>query len=171
MSLFLNKWRIGCVAILWLACGASPSHAMTLRDLFQDPSLTPESLIRRFANFKFKLIDGVQPRPVFLASQTGDCDDFATLAADVLRAKGYTPHLVAVFMAKQTHVVCYVAETGVYLDYNNRGKAVPLVPTNGRLADIANKVALSFHSTWRCVSEYTSKNGIQRTISTEFPQS
>lgn len=171
MNLFLNKWRIGHVTLLFLACGATPVHAMTLRDLFRDASLTPESLIRRFANFKFKLIDGVQPPSEFLASQTGDCDDFATLAADVLSKKGYTPHLIAVFMEKQTHVVCYVPEVGAYLDYNNRGKTFPLAPTNGRLADIANKVALSFHSSWRCVSEYTSKHGIQHTISTEFPQS
>lgn len=168
VNLFLNKWGM-ILVLFWLAGSVSPLHAMTLNDLRQDAHLTPVSLIHRFGNFKFKLIDGVQPHSEFLASQTGDCDDFATLAADVLREKGYSTHLVVVFMEKQVHVVCYVAEAGAYLDYNNRKKASPLVPTNGALADIAGKVAQSFHASWRCVSEYTYKNGIQHTIATDFP--
>lgn len=169
VDLFLNNWRL-CLVLFWLAGSASPLHAMTLNDLRQDAGLTPESLIRRFANFRFKLIDGVQPHSEFLASQTGDCDDFATLAADVLREKGYSTHLIAVFMERQVHVVCYVAEAKAYLDYNNRKQASPLVPTNGTLTDIAGKVARSFHAAWHCVFEYTYKNGIQHTIATDFPQ-
>ncbi len=169
VALFLNKRRMSLI-LFWLAVSVSSLHAMTLNDLRHDASLTPESLIRRFANFKFKLIDGVQPRSEFLGSQTGDCDDFATLAADVLHEKGYRTHLVSVFMEKQVHVVCYVAEAGAYLDYNNRKKASPLVPTNGALADIAGKVAQSFRAAWRCASEYTYKNGVQHTIATDFPQ-
>jgi hypothetical protein len=168
LKLFLNRWRVSLV-FFWLAGSFAPLHAMTLNDLRRDASLTPESLIRRFANFKFKLIDGVQPHSDFLASQTGDCDDFATLAADVLREKGYSTHLIAVFMEKQVHVVCYVTEAKAYLDYNNRKKASPLVPTSGALSDIAGKVAQSFHAPWRCVSEYTYNNGVQHTITTDFP--
>ncbi|MDB6121894.1 MAG: hypothetical protein JWQ71_887, partial [Pedosphaera sp.] len=118
---------------------------------------------------KFKLFDEVQPRKVFLASQQGDCDDFATLAADVLHEKGYTTRLIAVFMEKQVHVVCYVKEVGAYLDYNNRKKPSPLVPTNGRLADIAGKVARSFHQPWMSVLEYTYKNGVKHTVMADFP--
>src|SRR5258708_7730259 len=125
MILILNSWRI-VLALFLVTCGSPALKAMTLKDLRADVKLTPESLIRRFAKFKFKLIDGVQRREVFLASQTGDCDDFATLAADVLREKGYHTHLVAVFMEQQVHVVCYVAEAAAYLDYNNRKLASPL---------------------------------------------
>ncbi|MDB6067947.1 MAG: hypothetical protein JWR26_4155 [Pedosphaera sp.] len=167
MRLILNRW----LAVLALVVGveASPAiHAFTTKDLLADAKLTPDALIRKFAKFKFKLIDGVQPREEFLASQTGDCDDFATLAADVLAQKGYRTQLVAVFMEQQVHVVCYVADTKTYLDYNNRSLASPLVATNGSLTDIAGKVAKSFHAGWRCVSEYTFKNGVQRTTKTEF---
>lgn len=157
------------VLVMLAAAGASPAvHAFTTKDLLADTKLTPEGFIRKFAKFKFKLIDGVQPREEFLASQTGDCDDFATLAADVLAERGYRTHLVAVFMERQVHVVCYVAEAKAYLDYNNRSLASPLVATDGGLPDIAGKVAKSFHSAWRCVSEYTFKNGVQRTVKTEF---
>lgn len=147
---------------------ARPVHAMTLNELRGDAKLTPESLARRFANFKFKLFDQVQPREVFLSTQTGDCDDFATLAADVLREKGYSTRLIAVFMEKQAHVVCYVKETGAYLDYNNRGKAVPLVSTDGHLSDVADKVAKSFHAAWSGVMEYTFKDGVKKVVRMEF---
>lgn len=141
---------------------------MTLKELQADAHLTPAALLRRFAPFKFKLSDQVQSPAVFLTSETGDCDDFATLAADVLREKGYGTHLIAVFMEQQVHVVCYVTEAKAYLDYNNRRQLFPLVPTNGSLADIAAKVAQSFHTTWRCVSEYTRQNGLQHTLRTDF---
>jgi hypothetical protein len=167
MQLFLNKSR-ATLACLCLFCLVPSAKAMTLRELRADGQLTPERLLRRFAHFKFKLFDGVQPRAQFLAAEAGDCDDFATLAADVLREKGYHTRLIAVFMPTQVHVVCHVAEAKAYLDYNNRRQASPLVPTDGSLADIAGKVARSFHTTWRCVSEYTFKNGLQHTVQTDF---
>jgi hypothetical protein len=169
MNLILNKWRAAFL-ILLLVFSASYSRALTVDELRADAKLTPESLIRRFSSFKFKLFDAVQPRNVFLSTQTGDCDDFATLAADVLREKGYSTHLIAVFMEKEVHVVCYIKGVGAYLDYNNRKKASPLVPTNGSLSDIATKVAQSFNDPWSSVLEYTLKNGIQQTVATDFPQ-
>lgn len=156
--------------LLLLTCGTTSLPAMTWNDFRNDRTLTPENLIRKFANFKFKLFDAVQSRDTFLSTQIGDCDDFATLAADALREKGYTTKLVAVFTAKQAHVVCYVKEAGAYLDYNNRKKPSPLVPTDGSLADIARKVARSFGAPWCSVLEYTFKNGVKRAVATDFPQ-
>ena len=63
----------------------------------------------------------------FLAGKAGDCDDFATLAAEVLRGKGYTTRLVVVHMEREVHVVCYVNEIKGYLDYNRRHEAHPVV--------------------------------------------
>jgi hypothetical protein len=165
--LFLNR-ALAALVCLSVAGGVGPLNALTLTELKADVRLTPEALLRRFAQFKFKLFDGVQPREKFLASEKGDCDDFATLAADVLREKGYHTRLIAVFMPTQVHVVCAVTETKAYLDYNNRGLTSPLVPTDGSLADIAEKVARSFHTSWRCVSEYTVDKGVQQTLRTDF---
>ena len=171
MSLNLNKWGATLALLLLGAAFWAPRlNAVTLKELRDDAKLTPETLMHRFANFKFRLSDEVQPRNIFLASQTGDCDDFATLAADVLREKGYGAHLIAVFMERQVHVVCYVAEATAYLDYNNRKKASPLVSTNGRLPDMADQVAQSFRSTWSCVMEYTFQNGLRHPVATEFRQ-
>jgi hypothetical protein len=169
MTKLLKKCLL-TLAVSLLILGAHPLHAMTTAELQNDSKLTPESLLHRFAGFDFKLFDEVQPRDVFLSTQTGDCDDFATLAADVLRQKGYTTHLIAVFMAKQTHVVCYVKEAGAYLDYNNRRKASPLVPTSGTLQDIAGKVARSFRTRWSSVMEFTFEHGIRKAGAMDFPQ-
>ena len=97
----------------------------------------------------------------------GDCDDFATLAAVLLAHRGYTPHLVAVFMEKQVHVVCYVTQTNNYLDYNHR-KDRTLVPSTGTLDDIADKVASSFRSRWYSVSEFTFDGSARQFVRTEF---
>lgn len=149
---------------------ASASKAITIQDLENDAHLTPETLIRRFSNFKFKLLADLQKREDFLASESGDCDDFATLSADILKAKGYNTRLIAVHMARQFHVVCYVEEIKGYLDYNNRSKTTPIVPSNGSLEDIANKVALSFHSSWSSVSEFAYQNGVRQIIALDFFQ-
>ena len=66
-------------------------------------------------------------------------------------------------MEQQVHVVCYVKEAGAYLDYNYRKKPSPLVPTNGKLTDIATKVARSFHQPWVSVLQYTYQNGVKHT--------
>ncbi|MDB6108973.1 MAG: hypothetical protein JWR69_723 [Pedosphaera sp.] len=169
MTEVLKKWPL-TLAMFLLINGAQQLHALTLPELQHDRHLTPESLLHRFSGFEFKLFDEVQPRDKFLATQTGDCDDFATLAAEVLRQKGYTTRLIAVFMTQQTHVVCYVKEAGAYLDYNNRKKASPLVPTSGALPDIAAKVARSFRTPWTSVMEFTFEHGIRKAGAMDFPQ-
>lgn len=143
---------------------------VTLQDLLNAPSLTPEAFAQHFADFQFELREKVQSPEVFLANKRGDCDDFAVLASDVLKLKGYTPRLVVVFMPKDIHVVCYIEETKSFLDFNRRNLSAPTVPSDGSLPDIADKVAKSFRSKWHCVSEFTFKNGARQFVFTDFPQ-
>lgn len=152
------------LALLFITAAAVP--ALTLEELQHDATLTPERLAARFANFKFELRPEVQPARQFLARGAGDCDDFATLAADVLRAKGYTPHLIEIRMPGYLHAVCYIEETRSYLDFNVRAASRPAVPCNGSLTDIARKVARSFNTEWTAVSEFSWRNGDERTLQT-----
>lgn len=139
-----------------------------MQELRDDSFLTPETFARHFADFKFKLLEQVQPPEQFLATKTGDCDDYATLAADILKSKGYHTKLVVVFMPKDIHVVCYVQEAKGYLDFNARVLTNPIIPCDGSLVDIAEKVAESFRSKWYCVSEFTFENGNRRFVYTDF---
>jgi hypothetical protein len=97
----------------------------------------------------------VQDHGIFVASKSGDCDDYATLAADVLSKAGYTPRLIAVRMKGETHVVCYIEETKSYLDYNCRKDQEKLVPCSTVLTDIARYVAASFSKDWVATYEFT----------------
>ena len=144
------------------------ANTVTLADLRADPKLTPERLMAYFADFKFELGRQVRQPETFLANRSGDCDDFATLAADLLREKGYSTRLVAVFMPHDVHVVCYVAESHSYLDYNRRKQAAPLVTCKGDLESIATSVAESFRSPWRSASEFTFRDGGRHFVSTVF---
>jgi hypothetical protein len=145
-----------------------PARAATLEQLRSDPNLTPERFASYFKDFTFQLLEKVQPPDVFLATRNGDCDDYATLAADVLKEKGYTTKLVVVFMPRDIHVVCYVAETRSYLDFNLRHGPVRTVPSDGSLQDIAEKVSQHFHATWYCASEFTFRNGTRHFVYTDF---
>ena len=126
---------------------------LTLQHLKSLPDLTPESFLKLFKDFKFKLGEVIQSADLFLASKEGDCDDFAFLASQVLREKGYSTRVIAVFMDKEVHVVCYVAEAKAFLDYNYRKRPSPLEPSDGTLTDIAGKVAKQFKTHWWSVSE------------------
>ncbi len=160
--------RVALAAIL-MFFGGRAAEAVTLSELRADRELTPERLMRYFADFKFELGREVRKPEVFLAAKAGDCDDFATLAADLLREKGYTTRLVAVFMPRDVHVICYVKETNSYLDYNCRKKPSPLVKCDGELSAIAASVAQSFRTQWRSASEFTMEaGGARRFVMTEF---
>ncbi|HEX5220553.1 MAG TPA: hypothetical protein VFZ59_13365 [Verrucomicrobiae bacterium] len=137
-------------------------QAVTLEQLRQEQDLTPDRLIRYFRDFKFQLGEKVQPPEIFLAAQSGDCDDFASLAADILREKKYTTRLIAVFMDGQTHVICYVEEIKGYLDYNHRQDLTAVQATTGDLEDMADKVAAFFRLPWRSVGEVTYQAGERR---------
>jgi hypothetical protein len=158
------------VAALLFCALVSPlltANALTLQDLQMDAQLTPARLMEYFSDFEFKIRPHLQNPADFLANKCGDCDDFANLTALVLKAKGYTPRIFVVSMERATHVVCFVAETQSYLDYNHRHDRV-LVPSTGTLSDIAQKVASSFKSRWYSVSEVTFSEGVRRFIRTEF---
>jgi hypothetical protein len=134
---------------------AASASAVTLAELRNAPKMTPELFASYFKDFEFKFHDDVQDFNVFLRTRSGDCDDYATLAADVLSRHGYTPRLVAVRMEGETHVVCYIVETRSYLDYNFRNSSTPLIPSDGSLTDIARKVSQSFNRGWLATYEFT----------------
>jgi hypothetical protein len=159
---------LGGLAVLSFLAPACLARTVTLAELRADPKLTPERLMGYFADFKFELGHQVRQPETFLANRSGDCDDFATLAADLLREKGYSTRLVVVFMPQDVHVVCYVAESHSYLDYNRRKQASPLVKCEGDLGAIAASVAESFRSTWRSASEFTFRDGGRHFVSTVF---
>ncbi|MBI4326299.1 MAG: transglutaminase domain-containing protein [Chloroflexi bacterium] len=152
--------RLPLLFLLWSL--TAPLSAATLSDLRRDAQLTPQRFARYFADFSYKFHAEVQPAEAFLATQSGDCDDYATLAAEILREKGYTTRLIAVRMRTQAHVVCYVEETKSYLDYNNRSYLVRTVSSGGSIRDIARKVAKSFDAEWTSASEFTFRSGVKR---------
>jgi len=139
---------------------------VTLEDLRADPDLNPKRLMSKFCRFKFELHGEVQAPEVFLATERGDCDDFATLAAMVLREKGYHTRLITVRMPGLTHVVCYVGEVESYLDYNNRIYMRSLVKAKPDINDIAGKVAKAFDSDWTSASEFIYTNQVKVLLST-----
>ena len=140
------------------------SFGLTLEQLRQS-DLTPQTFAALFTGFEFKFHDEIQSPDTFLATASGDCDDFATLAAKVLKEKGYTTRLIAVRMPKIVHVVCYVEESHGYLDYNNRATSA-LVRSESEISQIAGEVANSYGLSWSSASEFTREQGINRLVRT-----
>jgi hypothetical protein len=139
---------------------------LTLDELQNVRQLTPEVFARFFRDFEFKYHDHVQAPEMFLATQSGDCDDYATLASQVLKQHGYSPRLIAVRMAGLVHVVCYIPEVNAYLDYNQRSSPSALVRSGAQLADVARSVARSYSAKWVSASEFTYESGVKRLIAT-----
>lgn len=127
---------------------------------------TPEQFVRNFAQFKFSYHEKIQDPQVFLSTKSGDCDDFATLAAVALAKSGYTTRLFAVRMKGETHVVCYVPKAQSYLDYNNRADRNPLVTSDGSLRDVADKVAESFGRDWLAAYEFSYREKMKWLVNT-----
>jgi hypothetical protein len=142
------------------------NFGLTLDDLRRSPDLTPATFASHFHNFEFAFRREVQRPEAFLASKSGDCDDFSTLAAAVLREKGYTPRLISIRMPGVTHVVCYIEETGAYLDYNFRNSSGALVRSGSSVAEIAESVARSYNLKWNSASEFTFDSGVKRLVHT-----
>jgi hypothetical protein len=147
---------------------ALPSFALTLQDLRNQEKLTPAEFAHHFRSFQFSFRKEVQRPEVFLATRSGDCDDFSTLAAAVLRHYGYTPRLISVRMPGVTHVICYIEETNSYLDYNNRSAGNFLVPCGNTLAEMAESVARSYRLKWTSASEFTFEKRQKRLVKTIF---
>jgi len=161
---FFSRILIGVLSLSGLFSQATPGSAITLNELRRVPNMTPEIFASYFSNFEFKFHDEVQDHEKFLASKSGDCDDYATLAADVLGRNGYTPRLIAVRMKGETHVVCYINETKSYLDYNCRKDEMKTVPCSGEIKDIARKVAKSFDRDWVATYQFTYSEGVKRLV-------
>lgn len=145
----------GCLALgCLIATGfCAMAHAGALSALAGQADLTPEKLIRSFAEFTFELSAQPQDAETFLQRRRGDCDDFAILASRLLTERGYKTKLVAVMMAQETHVVCYVKEARGFLDFNHRADAHPVLASDGSLEDIAQKVAGDFRARWQMAAE------------------
>ena len=153
-------------ASVCLLLSAMQTHALTLERLHNDATLTPHTFALHFSKFRFAFHAEVQKPEDFIASESGDCDDYSTLAAAELSARGYHPRLIAVRMPHVVHVVCYFAEANGYLDYNKRAKGSGIVASGSSLNEIADSVAKSFTSSWRSVSEFTYQDGVKRLVST-----
>jgi len=159
-----------CACTCVSACLLSAAlRAATLDQIEKAPNLTPQQFANFFRNFEFKFHSEVQPPEIFLSSQSGDCDDYSILAAQVLRKYGYTPRLIAVRMPKIIHVVCYIEESHAYLDYNLRSSAQPLVLSSGDISDVARNVAKSYGAKWSSASEFTFQQGAKRLVQTVIP--
>jgi hypothetical protein len=140
--------------------------AVTLNDFRSDPHLDPKRLIKRVANFAYELNAEVQEPEQFLKRERGDCDDFATFASLVLAEKKYQPRLISVRMPGMTHVVCYVTEDLIYLDFNNRIYFRPLEKSGPEVRAIADKVCKSFDCSWTTASEFIYTNRVKIMVQT-----
>jgi hypothetical protein len=157
------------VGIFSLLLRAS-SSAITVDELRGIPELTPQKFASYFSGFEFRYHDRIQSPDLFLATESGDCDDYATLAASILKERGYTPRLITVRTPKVIHVVCYIEETHSYLDYNNRSFMHRTVSASSDIPEIASKVAKSYHTNWTSATEFTYESGAKRLVKTIVPE-
>jgi hypothetical protein len=145
----------GTLSLLGLIAFSLNCRGVTMEELRSERGLTPLQFAHYFANFEFKFHPEVQPHNQFLRTRSGDCDDYATVAADALARHGWTPRMIAIRMKGATHVVCYIQELRGYLDYNMRKEQNPLVPCDPEITAIATSVAKSFGRNWVATYEFT----------------
>ena len=152
---------------LLLLCLPLTLLAVTLDELLTTEKMTPKKFASYFKDFEYKFHAEIQPVQVFLETRNGDCDDYALLADNVLRKHGFTTKLVSIRMpGLLTHVVCYVVEEKVYLDFNNRVYLSRTEKAGPDLREIAQKVARSFEANWTSVSEFTYRDGVKELVQT-----
>lgn len=144
----------------------SDARAISFEELHNDATLAPQTFARHFANFRYAFHADVQDSRDFLKTEAGDCDDYSTLAASELAARGYHPRLISIRMKNVVHVVCYIAESNGYLDYNKRSHGTGIVPCGPDLASVADSVGKSFKLPWSSVSEFTYNERVKRLVST-----
>lgn len=142
-------------------------QGLDLAELRKDPELTPKKLMSEVREFQFKFGGKLKNPDEFLLSRSGDCDDFAVMADLALRPKGYDTRLVGIQMPGAAHIVCYVIDDRVYLDYNNRIYFMNLIRCDASIRAVATKVAKSFRANWTTASEYVYQGNQQlRAIAT-----
>jgi len=155
------------IRILVCSClFAISTRGVTLEQIDGSPNLTPEHFASFFRSFAFRFHAEVQSSETFLATESGDCDDYAILASNVLHHHGYSPRLIAIRMPQIVHVVCYIPETNSYLDYNLRARSTGLVECRPEIAEIARSVARSYGAKWSSASEFTFQDGAKRLVET-----
>ena len=144
-------WGLVLAALLFPGAMAG----LTLKELNDDPKLNPKRFASHFSEFAFELNLPIQAPETFLRRRCGDCDDYAVLADLVLKPKGFTTRLIQVKLAGQIdHAVCYVTESGAYLDYNNRTVFFTLARSGATVREIAAKVADSLELNWTSAFEF-----------------
>jgi hypothetical protein len=142
-------------AAIWTVA-FTPLNATTAAQLLSDPKLTPKQFAAYFETFEYEFGSEVQSPSEFLSRRKGDCDDYAILADHVLKRNGYATRLIHVrVVGRIAHAVCYVTESGAYLDYNNRKYFLNLQRCGRTLRAIATKVADSLEANWTTASEFT----------------
>lgn len=150
-------------SLLVLVFCATTTSAMRVEHLHRESKLTPKKFSRMFAEFDYKLFDYVQAPNDFLRTQKGDCDDYACLADEVLRPKGFETRLVHIRLVGMiSHAVCYITENGAYLDYNNRNVFFTMTRSDPSLRKIAAKVAHSLNANWTSAFEFEFSYADQR---------
>jgi hypothetical protein len=143
---------------LWftaLVLSATVSGALNVNNLHRDPALTPKKFSRLFDKFGYELFHNVQPPDEFLRKKSGDCDDYACLADEVLAPKGFDTRLIHIrLVGMVSHAVCYVTDDRAYLDYNNRNVFFTMSKSDPSLRKIATKVARSLKANWTSAFEF-----------------
>lgn len=159
-ALHPRSWWLTRVT-LWLCIAATgaaaplSADAVTLPELVDNPKINAKKFASYFGNFAFEFNSAIQPPDVFLARERGDCDDYAVLADFVLKKHGFGTRLIHVRLAgRVAHAVCYVSESGAYLDYNNRAVFFTLARSSADIREIATKVANSLQGNWTTASEF-----------------
>src|SRR3954470_24954104 len=97
LPLLLSLSVAGCL----LLC--PNGRAISFEDLHKDATLTPQTFAHHFSKFRFAFHADIQKPEDFLRAEAGDCDDYATLAASELAARGYHPRLVAIRLKGLVH--------------------------------------------------------------------
>ena len=163
---WLRRWILAALAAVTMF-GLGAGDPVTLPELLSAQGMTSKKFASYFSDFTYTYRESVQPPEVFLARRDGDCDDYAVLADLVLSQHRLTTRLVHVRLAGLVaHVVCFVVEDKVYLDYNNRVYLVKAEKCAPNLREVAGKVAKSFSANWTSVSEFTWSNGLKRVVRT-----
>jgi len=149
--------------------------AVTHSELLRDPKMNAKRFANHFEYFRYEYCPDILPVDVFLATEAGDCDDYAVLADEVLRRHNFSTLLIHVRLAGMVaHAVCYVQENKAYLDYNNRAVFFTLSRSGPSLREIADKVARSLEANWTTASifAYSYDTGVKtmtRTIAKTDP--
>ncbi len=93
--------------------------------------------------------------------------DYAILADQVLKPKGYPTRLIAVRMPGLAYqAVCYVTPEKAYLHYDDRTYCMNLEGSGPTIREIATRVSSSLKENWTSASEFTYTDGVKQMMAT-----